>query len=246
MPEVNGKDVRTVVIACDAGMGSSVMVASQMRQRLKKYDVAVEHVAVNSIPADAQVVVCHASLAERARGIAPGAVVVPVPAVHGRSGIRAGRGGDPGRWRPCRLTGTPRRAVLVREAIRLAQHADDKWDALRQSGALLEELGAVDDGYAAAILEREGQISTYMGEGVAIPHGTDAGRALVRRTALGVPPVPRRGRLGRRDRLPVHPDRGQRRRARRRALGARRDPRRRATVRRRFARRPTSTTSWRC
>jgi mannitol/fructose-specific phosphotransferase system IIA component len=79
----------------------------------------------------------------------------------------------------------PPTGVLVREAIRLAQHADDKWDALRQSGALLEELGAVDDGYAAAILEREGQISTYMGEGVAIPHGTDQARALVRRTALG-------------------------------------------------------------
>lgn len=76
-------------------------------------------------------------------------------------------------------------AVLVREAIRLAQHADDKLDALRQSGALLEKLGAVDEGYAAAILERERQISTYMGEGVAIPHGTDEARALVRRTALG-------------------------------------------------------------
>jgi mannitol-specific phosphotransferase system IIBC component len=77
MPEVNGKDIRKVIIACDAGMGSSVMVASQMRQRLKKYDVAVEHLPVNSIPADAQVVVCHAGLAERARGMAPGSVVVP-------------------------------------------------------------------------------------------------------------------------------------------------------------------------
>jgi PTS system mannitol-specific IIA component/phosphocarrier protein FPr len=79
----------------------------------------------------------------------------------------------------------PAAGVLVREAIRLAQHADDKWDALRQSGALLEELGAVEEGYAAAILEREGQISTYMGEGVSIPHGTDQSRSLVRRTALG-------------------------------------------------------------
>jgi mannitol-specific phosphotransferase system IIBC component len=77
MPEINGRDVRKVTIACDAGMGSSVMVASQMRNRLKKYDVAVDHVPVNSIPADAQVVVCHAGLADRARGIAPGAVVVP-------------------------------------------------------------------------------------------------------------------------------------------------------------------------
>jgi mannitol-specific phosphotransferase system IIBC component len=77
MPEVNGKDIRKVVIACDAGMGSSVMVASQMRQRLKKYDVTVEHVSVNEIPADTQVVVCHSGLAQRARGIAPGAVVIP-------------------------------------------------------------------------------------------------------------------------------------------------------------------------
>jgi mannitol-specific phosphotransferase system IIBC component len=77
MPEVNGRDIRTVVIACDAGMGSSVMVASQMRQRLKKYDVAVEHLPVNSIPADTQVVITHSSLAQRAQGMAPGAVVVP-------------------------------------------------------------------------------------------------------------------------------------------------------------------------
>ena len=77
MSEVNGRDIRKVVIACDAGMGSSVMVASQMRQRLKQYDVTVEHVPVNDIPADTQVVVCHAGLADRARGIAPGAVVVP-------------------------------------------------------------------------------------------------------------------------------------------------------------------------
>jgi galactose PTS system EIIB component len=77
MPEINGHDIHTVVISCDAGMGSSVMVASQMRQRLKKYDVAVEHVPVNSIPPDAQVILVHAGLAQRAQGMAPGAVVVP-------------------------------------------------------------------------------------------------------------------------------------------------------------------------
>ena len=82
-------------------------------------------------------------------------------------------------------TPPPSTGVLVRDAVRLAQHAHDKWDALRQSGALLVDLGAVEPGYAAAILERERQISTYMGEGVAIPHGTDQARALVLRTALG-------------------------------------------------------------
>jgi galactose PTS system EIIB component len=77
MPELNGRDIRKVIISCDAGMGSSVMVASQMRQRLKKYDVAVDHVPVNSIPPDAQVILVHAGLAQRAQGMAPGAVVVP-------------------------------------------------------------------------------------------------------------------------------------------------------------------------
>ncbi len=76
MTQLSGSSIRTVVVACDAGMGSSVMVASQMRQRLKKYNVDVEHHPVNSIPADAQVIVCHMGLADRARGMAPGAVVV--------------------------------------------------------------------------------------------------------------------------------------------------------------------------
>jgi mannitol-specific phosphotransferase system IIBC component len=77
MPQVNGRDVKKVTIACDAGMGSSVMVASTMKKKLKKYDVTVEHTPVNSIPADTQVVLCHAGLADRARSIAPNAVIVP-------------------------------------------------------------------------------------------------------------------------------------------------------------------------
>jgi PTS system mannitol-specific IIC component len=76
-PSVNGKDVRKLIVACDAGMGSSVMLASQMRKKLKPYNIEVEHSPVNSIPADAQVVLTQAELAERARGIAPHAVVVP-------------------------------------------------------------------------------------------------------------------------------------------------------------------------
>ena len=77
MPQVNGSDIKKVIIACDAGMGSSVMVASTMKKKLKKYDVDVIHSPVNNIPADAQVVLCHAGLADRARMIAPNAVVVP-------------------------------------------------------------------------------------------------------------------------------------------------------------------------
>jgi PTS system mannitol-specific IIA component/phosphocarrier protein FPr len=75
---------------------------------------------------------------------------------------------------------------LGRNGIRLGLAAADKWEAIRRCGALLDELGAVEPGYAETMLERERSVSTYIGEGVAIPHGTDASRALVRRTTLGV------------------------------------------------------------
>jgi len=77
-------------------------------------------------------------------------------------------------------------AVLTPEGIRFGLRATDKWHAVRQAGALLVELGAVEPAYADAMLERERSVSTYIGAGVAIPHGTDAARVLVRRTALGV------------------------------------------------------------
>jgi mannitol-specific phosphotransferase system IIBC component len=77
MPQVNGSDIKKVIIACDAGMGSSVMVASTMKKKLKKYGVDVIHSPVNNIPADAQVVLCHAGLADRAKLVNPNAVVVP-------------------------------------------------------------------------------------------------------------------------------------------------------------------------
>ena len=77
MASIDGRDVHKLVVACDAGMGSSVMLASQLRKQLKKYSVTVEHSPVNQIPTDADVIVCHAGLAERARVSAPDTVIVP-------------------------------------------------------------------------------------------------------------------------------------------------------------------------
>jgi mannitol-specific phosphotransferase system IIBC component len=76
MTTIDAKDIHKVVVACDAGMGSSVMLASQLRKKLKAFGVQVEHTPVNTVPADADVVVVHAALAERARVSAPGKVVV--------------------------------------------------------------------------------------------------------------------------------------------------------------------------
>ena len=80
--------------------------------------------------------------------------------------------------------------VLSTDAVRLGRTARDRADAIDQCGALLVELGAVEPGYVTAMHEREASIPTFVGEGVAIPHGTDASRALVRKAALAVVQFP--------------------------------------------------------
>jgi PTS system mannitol-specific IIA component len=77
-------------------------------------------------------------------------------------------------------------SVLQSRAVRVAESAADREAALHRCADVLEEVGAVQPGYREAMLDREWAMSTYLGEGVAIPHGLDVSRLLVRRDALAV------------------------------------------------------------
>ena len=73
---LNGRDVKKLVIACDAGMGSSVMVASSMKKRLAPHGVEVSHSPVNEVSPDTELIMCQSGLADRARNVAPNAVII--------------------------------------------------------------------------------------------------------------------------------------------------------------------------
>jgi mannitol/fructose-specific phosphotransferase system IIA component len=75
-------------------------------------------------------------------------------------------------------------ALLPPDGIRLGLQASDRFDAVRQSGQVLVEIGAVEAPYIDAMLERERLISTSLGEGFAIPHGTDESKRYIRGTML--------------------------------------------------------------
>jgi mannitol-specific phosphotransferase system IIBC component len=77
MATIDGSSVKKLIVACDAGMGSSVMLASTLKKQLAKQGVTVEHSPVASIPGDADVVVTQAGLADRARGVVPEIPVIP-------------------------------------------------------------------------------------------------------------------------------------------------------------------------
>jgi len=77
MATIDGSSIKKLVVACDAGMGSSVMLASSLKKQLAKNGVTVEHSAVAQIPSDADVVVTQTGLADRARGVVPNVPVIP-------------------------------------------------------------------------------------------------------------------------------------------------------------------------
>jgi mannitol-specific phosphotransferase system IIBC component len=76
MATIQGIDVKKVTIACEAGMGSSVLLTAQLRKRLSNYGVTVDHSPVNQIPDDTDVVMCHEGLSARARQKATGVPVL--------------------------------------------------------------------------------------------------------------------------------------------------------------------------
>lgn len=81
VPAVNMKEIKNIVFACDAGMGSSAMGAAVLQKRLKKAgltDIKVSHASVSEVPKDAQLVVCHQDLADRAKASAPQARLITI------------------------------------------------------------------------------------------------------------------------------------------------------------------------
>jgi mannitol PTS system EIICBA or EIICB component len=77
--QVSAKDVKTIVFSCDAGMGSSAMGATILKKKLTEAGLGhinVIHTPVSSIPADAQIIVTHTALKERAAKSNPNAKLV--------------------------------------------------------------------------------------------------------------------------------------------------------------------------
>lgn len=70
--------VDTIIFACEAGIGSSIMGVNALKKKLKQANLSVNvvHKPVRSVPSDAKVVVAHKGLADFARKQAPNAVVI--------------------------------------------------------------------------------------------------------------------------------------------------------------------------
>lgn len=80
--------------------------------------------------------------------------------------------------------------VLTTDKVKLNVHAKDKYEVIRLVGKMLADAGHVPVEYIEHMIEREDSLSTYMGGNLAIPHGTNESKALIRSTGLAVAVLP--------------------------------------------------------
>ena len=74
--------------------------------------------------------------------------------------------------------------------VKLKQDFQTKEAAIRAAGQLLVDNGHVDSTYVEAMLDRENEVTTYMGNFIAIPHGTDEAKTSIHSTGISVLQIP--------------------------------------------------------
>jgi len=193
----DSSEINKIIFACDAGMGSSAMGASRLRNKLKEIGIEIEvsNKAIEDIPDDAQIVITHENLTNRARNAAPQAEHISIqdfiqtPAydllVERVSKINRNSGAGNGS-QTLERNQTENLPVLKKENIILGIESTERDQAIKMAGQLLVDSGYVEPDYIDAMLERENELTTYVGQGVAIPHGVGAAKKKIKKTGISI------------------------------------------------------------
>ncbi|WP_182009637.1 PTS mannitol transporter subunit IICBA [Priestia aryabhattai] len=195
-------NVQKIVFACDAGMGSSAMGASLLRKKVKQadLDIFVTNTAISNIPNDVQIVITQEELTLRAQNKVPNVYHISVDNFlsspeydklinHLKNGYI--------------ISNTKEETavsleenvesdsdLLIEENVFLNQRFSTKEEAIRFAGNVLVKGRYVEENYIEAMIERDNITSTYMGNDVAIPHGTEEAKKNVLKSGFTVIQVP--------------------------------------------------------
>ncbi|WP_018932417.1 PTS mannitol transporter subunit IICBA [Gracilibacillus lacisalsi] len=200
------ESVNKIVFACDAGMGSSAMGASLLRKKVKAadLDVSVTNTAISNLPNDAQIVITQEELTPRAKDKLPNAYHISVDNFlsspeydklidslqNGVSEEQAEMVEETEADVTAANHDHDDDDLLREENIFLNQEFATKEEAIRFAGEVLVKNGYVEESYVDAMIDRENVTSTYMGNNVAIPHGTEEAKKAVLRSGFTVLQVP--------------------------------------------------------
>lgn len=203
--DVDLATVQSIIVACDAGMGSSAMGASMLRKKVQDagLNIHVTNLAINSLPESADIVITHKDLTDRARKHAPNAhhisltnfldsemynqLVTKLLAAQNQSAANDDQmvkvslvAANDDNFEPQQTSVFQ----IQRENIHLGLKAANKEEAIRFAGNKLVELGYAEPEYVDAMFEREALVPTYLGESIAVPHGTVEAKDRVKKTGI--------------------------------------------------------------
>lgn len=196
MRNLKGNQVRgivnKVIFACDAGMGSSAMGATIFRNKCKKagLDIEVINCAIEVIPNDAQMVITHEKLAARARLKAPNSEYIFVKDFIENQVFEL----LSSRMRPVDQEisleedqdNVQDNVILRKNNIVLGLKSAERDDVIRMAGRRLYKSGYVNEEYIEAMIEREQDLTTYIGKGIAIPHGVGRAKENIKKSGMVV------------------------------------------------------------
>ncbi|MEL0551657.1 MULTISPECIES: PTS mannitol transporter subunit IICBA [Enterobacteriaceae] len=204
--------VRKIIVACDAGMGSSAMGAGVLRKKVQDAGlsaISVTNCAINNLPPDVDLVITHRDLTERAMRQVPQAQHISLTNFL-----------DSGLYTSLteRLVAAQRHEdneVKVRDSLKDSFDAKDtnlfklgadniflgctaatKEEAILFAGEQLVKGGYVEPEYVQAMLDREKLTPTYLGESIAVPHGTIEAKDRVLKTGVVFCQYPQGVRFG--------------------------------------------------
>ncbi|MCW8345896.1 PTS mannitol transporter subunit IICBA [Vibrio sp. ZSDZ65] len=191
--ELNLAEVRKIIVACDAGMGSSAMGASLLRKKVDaaNLDISVTNLAINNLPQDADIVITHKDLTDRARTHADTAHHISLNNFLD-SALYDGLVSDLSAAQQAKKSEAPVNTSssnngtlkLSNENIFLGMELKSKEEVIKFAGEQLVKLGYVEPQYVAGMLAREELVSTYLGESIAVPHGTIEAKQFVKQTGI--------------------------------------------------------------
>ncbi|MEZ9466335.1 PTS mannitol transporter subunit IICBA [Vibrio breoganii] len=191
--DVNMSAVKNIIVACDAGMGSSAMGAGLLRKKVEAagLDISVTNLAINNLPQDVDIVVTHKDLTDRARSVVDSAYHISL------SNFLDGAVYDNLVAQLLEAQGTSETPAVAKEEteqqgtlklsndnIFLGMQAKTKEEVIKFAGEQLVKLGNVRPEYVDGMLAREELVSTYLGESIAVPHGTIEAKQYVESTGI--------------------------------------------------------------
>lgn len=187
---IDGK-IKKIVVACDAGMGSSAMSASSLKKKLKEagYDIEVVHTALQNIPNDADIVVTHKELTDLAIKAKPekyhmsiSSYINPPEFADVVNVVRENNDGVKETNQSENITSyepkdtdtklANKNEVLSLENIIISDDIKNRSEALEIINKHFVAGGYTTEDYLNGMIEKEKEFDTNIGNGLAIPHGS--------------------------------------------------------------------------